>query len=201
MKRPSYIKKGSDGRLLHKKGPGELYLSEGIYSPVTIDDARISRFINEMQKAWTNGGAWIRCVEATTRVVSESLEYQDHWPEFFKSPSLRALLPELKIPDEVSFPKGIANMGRHQFEGTLTDLLLGGGAYGKFQGSTDEARQITRECVDALNAFLQRPNDWGAISIHGGWTPAFWNVAWDATFILGSGENRKWILMWMTDTD
>ena len=106
MKRPSFIKKGIDGRLLHKKETGQLYLSEGIYSPVTIDDVRISRFINEMQKAWVNGGAWVRCVEATTPVVQESLEYQNYWPEFFKSPSLRALLPELKIPDEACFPKG-----------------------------------------------------------------------------------------------
>ncbi len=197
----SWTKKGPDGRLLRKKVAGELYLSEGIYSLVPIGDTRISRFINEMQKAWSNGGAWIYCVEASTPVVNESMEYQDYWIEFFKSPSLRALLPELKIPDQVSFPKGITSLGRHQFEGMLTDILLGGGAYDKFQGSTDEARQITRECVDALNAFLQRPNDSGVLSINGGWTPAFWNVAWDATFILELREKRKWILMWMTDTD
>ena len=54
-------------------------------------------------------------------------------------------------------------MGRHQFEGTLTDLLLGGGAYGKFQGSTDEARQITRECVDSAECFPSNVQTIGAL--------------------------------------
>jgi hypothetical protein len=148
-KRPSWIKEGPDGTLLRKKEGEELYLAEGIYTQVTIDDARIFRFTNEMQKAWVNGGAWVHCFESTTPVVPESLEYQDYWIEFFKSPSLKTLLPELKIPDTVSLPQEMIHMGRHQFEGSLTDLLLGGGAYDKFTGSSDEARQITRDCVDA----------------------------------------------------
>lgn len=202
MKIPPFIKKDADGKLTEKKLSGELYFHEGIYLPIALDDHRIIRFITEIQKVWSNGGACIRCVEATTPLVYESLEYSDHLLEFFKSPSLRNCISELKIPDDVLFPQEPINIGRHQFEGKLTDILFGGGAYGKFRGDSDEARRITRECVDALGHFLWNSSTgFGAISISGGWTPAFYGVAWDETFILHSSDRRKWVLMWMTDTD
>ena len=202
MKTPPFIKKSRGGTLVGKKLPGELYFHEGVYSPVTLDDRRIIRFITEMKAAWSNGGAWIHCIEATTRLVHESLEYQDNLLEFFKSPSLRTRIPELKIPDNPSFTEKPIYMGRCQFEGKLTDILLGGGAYDKFHGSHDEARQITRECVDALGDFLWNSTiGFGAVSMSGGWTPAFYGVAWDETFVLPSKDGRKWVIMWMTDTD
>lgn len=185
------------------KRPGALYLAEATYLPVTLEDKRVLRFITEMQKAWSNGGAWIRCLEATTLLDDEFPGIQRNVIEFFKSPSLRACIPELKIPDNPSLPETTTVMGRHQFEGTLTDILLDGGAYGKFQGSYEEARHITKECIDALcNLLWDSPIQVGAVcSISGGWTPAFYGVAWDETSVLRSKDGRKWIVMWMTDTD
>jgi hypothetical protein len=200
----SFLQKKSRKALLRKKGPGELYLSEGIYSPVTLDDNRILRFVAEIQKTWVNGGCWVRCVESTEQMIQQSFGNENYWKEFFKSTSLRACLPELKIPDEVKFPDGIAYMRRYQFEGVLTDILLAGGAYEKFQGTPDEARQIAKDCVEALDDNLGKPeNGFGITSIGGYWTPAFHDVAWDEAFVLSatSSKMRRWIFLWMTDTD
>jgi hypothetical protein len=180
-----------------------MFLKEATYLPVQIDDIRINRFVTEMQRIWVNGGAWIRCVEATTSLEDRFPGIQKNVAEFFNAPSVRNCFPELKIPESPEFPTESVIVRRHQFEGILTDILLEGGAYRKFEGNYKEGRQIVQDCVDALAGLLwDSPVDIGsAFFIPRDWTPAFFGVCWDATFVLRSKGGRRWVVMWMTDTD
>ena len=188
---------------IFSKQAGAMFVTEATYLPVKFDDTRINRFVTEMQKAWVNGGAWIRCIESTTWLEDRFPGIQKNIIEFFDAPSVRACFPELKIPENPAFPVDSIIMRRHQFEGLLTDILFDGGAYRKFEGSYKEGRQIVRDFVDALAGILwESPVNIGSVFfIPGYWTPAFYGVAWDATFVLRSKDGRRWMVIWMTDTD
>lgn len=81
-------------------------------------------------------------------------------------------------------------------EGALTVALLRGGACRKFAGTEDEARQLSREFVAAIG------HDHAQVcKILGAWTDWFYDVAWDASFVILDAQRMRWWILCMTDTD
>lgn len=84
-------------------------------------------------------------------------------------------------------------------EGELATILLHGGAYKRFEGTIDEAREIGKGVVVAMLAdrILNC-----CVAVSGkAWNSWFFDVAWDSTFIICDHPTNAYWLMCITDTD
>ena len=83
-------------------------------------------------------------------------------------------------------------------EADLTRKLVTGGAYTRFAGSRHDAQAIVAEFTTSLVSDAQ--DAWFA-GFWQPWTPWFWDVAWDMTWLgLQRSQRRLWLLC-VTDTD
>jgi hypothetical protein len=120
---------------------------------------------------------------------------------FLESPTVRAAIPELEIPEQPKIPPHACVLGAFEWEGTLTQLLLADGAYVRSSLQEEEARKLSLEFVDVVSG-----GDRDRMIVFrwsGPWTEWFYDVAWDRTSVVlnsGQGEEGWWVLC-VTDTD
>lgn len=119
--------------------------------------------------------------------------------QFLKSQTIQQEVPELKIDDELILP-ALHPLNSYELEGSLTQILINGGAYNKWRSSEDEARSLARNFLDLVAA--EKYRSWvTGIRFYSAWTDWFYDVAWDSTFVIYNAATQKWWLLCTTDTD
>ena len=179
--------------------------TEIAYHSVPFTDSRLDRYFTEIRSLYANGGAYSECVEADDTVLFDDALRNDRQgmryrlASFLGQPSVGISLHALGIPKQIPATLDFRCIGRYQLEGVLVERLLNGGLYHRYNDTTEVARALSRDCADAV---CDKPFEaWDCYEIIGAWADAFFDVGCDSTFVLCSGSQRRWLVLWMTDTD
>jgi hypothetical protein len=118
---------------------------------------------------------------------------------FLNQPAVKSAVNDVKLASAKAIPPPFRPLGGFEFEGALTEILLGGGAYIGGMTSEDDARRISRAFVDALLGSHRRSST--VFALEGAWTSWFHDVAWDRSYLILDPSARAWWTLFMTDTD
>lgn len=150
----------------------------------------------------TNGGALLASFDVENDNASDWGPWLDQLVgRFLSSPELRSALPELfDDPPYLETPSlKPASYGALLVEGFLTGKLMVGGAYTRFRGTTQEARDVAAAAVEEV--VQGRYFDFWVYYTWQPWTPWFLSVAWDLTGVAVDTKNKRLTLLVLTDTD
>src|SRR5262249_27566259 len=150
----------------------------------------VDRYCAAVKSVYTSGAVRYAAYEATNADDFYSA-YQFNQIGWIRSPVEYLLGSELVLeefaeesPREKRFDDlEIVQQGGCQFEGLLADTLLGGGAYGRWNGTVDEARALAIACVTGLRT-LATDGPWAPMLVAGHWCAFFHDVCWDYTFVV-----------------
>jgi hypothetical protein len=118
---------------------------------------------------------------------------------FLEGESVRSELPELRIPPNIDPFPIVVTYGAYEFEGAMTRLLLSDGAYYRSELSEDQARTMAREFVDAIVSSSRKHAT--IYRLDGPWCGWFYDIAWDASFVVRNAKTQRVWLICVTDTD
>ena len=173
---------------------------------VETDDAHAIRsFVTAMTEQFVNGDCVIRQFIAKDpshfdAALAHDRQGVEHWlGAFLSRPEVRASLAVIRIAEAESITPAFRTIGAYEFEGALVEILLGGGAYSHGVGSEERARVLAKDFVDSLLGENRRHCT--LFVIDGPWTPWFFDVAWDYSYLLFDTVARRWSTLFMTDTD
>jgi hypothetical protein len=128
---------------------------------------------------------------------------RDAFGTLFDSQAMRTAVPELRIPDPyptteppqfLELPKGTRALVED-----LASALLHGGAYRHFPGPAADALEVVSTGLADLMG--RRRQHFRVFQSHAPWTPWFFDVAWDHTWILADYQRLEASVLCMTDTD
>jgi hypothetical protein len=176
------------------------------YREQRVTHPAIDAWLSALGRVYEHGGGLLRVFEPRdTGVFDHAVQHAHHDPTdpllaFLSSPEVVAACPELRIETPLKGAPVFQEVSLYAMEGELTYLLLVGGAYTAFQGTVDEARVLSRRFMEALcgpELHLGRLA-WASKTP---WTPWFFDLAWDHTFLICDHGSRRVILLCVTDTD
>ncbi|HMW02816.1 MAG TPA: hypothetical protein PKE58_21945 [Acidobacteriota bacterium] len=172
-------------------------------SRINLETPQAQALFDALQGVYGNGAVILCCLKSTE--ISSLMN--NSWlsvPElvisqFLKSQTVKQAVPELKVDDELMLP-ALHPLNSYELEGSLTQILINGGAYTQWESSEDEARSLTRNFLNLVAAEKYRSHVSG-IRFYSAWTDWFYDVAWDSTFVIYNAATQKWWLLCTTDTD
>ena len=181
------------------------------YREDLLHNENIILFKDEVKLVYANGGAAIHCFEMPQ---NDLFDYILSTPAYKEQLSLTILLAskpfrenakEFDIKNDVKIFNNFINepvfkwMSSFVLDGFLTELLVIGGAYKRFDRKASEAKNI---CINFCNSlFEDRYSDVQVYYSDDYWSKWFNGVAWDSTFVIFDSKlKRVWILA-LTDTD
>ncbi|HUG67925.1 MAG TPA: hypothetical protein VMM76_09240 [Pirellulaceae bacterium] len=168
-------------------------------------DDRLDIVVRALETTHVNGGVLLRCFRPLLGARFGEAHQQDlrgveHWLRcFLECQTVRDLIPELRIPNPLGELPPFTTYGAYEFEGALIPLLLRGGAYIGSSISENDARTLARGFVDAMVGDCRDLIT--VFRLDGAWTDWFYDIAWDATFIVFNPVAMCWCLFCVTDTD
>jgi hypothetical protein len=177
-----------------------------IYRAEKPDDPHIAEFLTAIGRIYVNGGVVLRSFRAINGAAFDHALRNDFRGighaihTFLTCPSVVAALPELQIQPPLERPPEFRWMSPFGVEGDLTHMLLVGGAYERFRGTVEQARTLSRRLMEALFGEELHRVGWAGGSPTP-WTPWFYDIAWDATFVVQDMRAERFVLLCMTDTD
>ena len=174
------------------------------YRLVDVDDDRINAVTTAVARTHVNGGMIVGCIApclAHEFDAAMSFDRDGEWrpaQSVLTHPIILEIDPKLRIDTDVS-TLSFARLGRYALEGEITQIIRSNGAYRKSDVADEDARNMSRNFVDALsspaaeNLIAYRTYDYRAE-----W---FCDVAWDVTLIVLDSPARRWWVVCVTDTD
>ena len=162
----------------------------------------IDAFLAEVSRQYVNGDCLLYRFEALDPSLlnfAQAGGFSRLLAAFLNRPAVKNALNDVKVTSAKAIPPPFRPLGSFEFEGALTETLLGGGAYIRGMDSEDDARRISRAFVDALLGNHRRSST--AFAFEGAWTPWFHDVAWDSSYLILDPLARAWWALFMTDTD
>jgi len=175
------------------------------YEVEPLADERLQEVVSLLEQAYVNGGVLLRLLYPTDEAAYDSAWWVNSgarerglWT-FLANRSVREAVHELEIPLPLGVLPEFNCYSGYEFEGAITRLLLIGGAYTGSSLSEDSARAMSRAFVDALVGEHRGT----AIVYHlkDAWTPWFYDIAWDSTFLVNVPPLRRVAVFCTTDTD
>jgi hypothetical protein len=176
------------------------------YDVEPLDNPHITEFLTAFGQVYVNGGVILRSFRATNEAAFDhALRHDRRTIDQVFGASLTCLsvvasLPELQIRLPLERPPEFRWMSALGVEGDLTHMLLVGGAYERFRGTVEQARTLSRRFMEAIFGEELHRVGWAGGSPTP-WTPWFYDIAWDATFVMQEQQARRFVLICMTDTD
>ena len=175
------------------------------YSLAVLDDARKNEIAKAFDEIYANGSHLIVCLEAKeTEMFDRSIRTISNggngWRlhKFLTSPCVIENLAELEIPDLTEPPEHYV-LGSYAFEGELTDTLIAGGCYNRWNDTEEKAREITRNFVEMVAE--NHRESLLTFKILGNWTSWFDELGYDKTLISCNLATRKLWFICTTDYD
>lgn len=180
------------------------------YIEVTVEGEGLDRYLLALAPTRANGTTRVvrlKAVDIDDEVswfpVGTIAEANETFRSLFLSETARAALPD--VLEDTSFPYRDppvfhqASSGALMLEGELAGILSRGGAYVSFAGPDAEAKRLA---AGAANDLLQdRYEDFRVFFSDAPWTPWFFDIAWDATWLLVDDANHEVTIIASTDTD
>ena len=161
--------------------------------------------VTAMKEQFTNGGCLLTQFDAKDAAQFDAAlagDRQGHGrllAAFLNRPEVRGGLAVLQIAAAANIPPAFRSMGTFELEGALVEILQGGGAYTRGIGSESRARALAKQFVDSLVGENRRHCT--VFVIEEAWTPWFFDVAWDYSYLVFDPVARRWWTLFMTDTD
>ncbi len=176
------------------------------YREQRITHPAIDAWLTALARVYEHGGGLLRIFEPRDVAVFDHALRLEHRETveplgvFLSTPEVSAACPELRIETPPKRPPVFHEVSPYAMEGALTSLLLVGGAYTAFPGTVDEARDLSRRFMETLcgPALHLGRQAWASTTP---WTPWFYDLAWDHTFLIRDHHVRRMILLCVTDTD
>jgi hypothetical protein len=162
----------------------------------------IDAFLGEVSRQYANGGCLLYRLEALDPSLLNFAQAGGSarlLAAFLDHAAVKSALHDVKLASAKANPPPFRPLGSFELEGALTQILLGGGAYIPGMESEDDARRMSRAFVDALLGNHRRSSM--AFAVEGAWTPWFYDVAWDSSYLVLDPLARAWWALFMTDTD
>jgi hypothetical protein len=166
-----------------------------------LDDPAVDAMLDELRAGHVNGGALF----ARFRITGQPMTSPDGWIEtglldsFLLAESLRDALPELGVGEQLRSQPRWTRKNATALAEDLAQTLVVGGAYERFHGSPREAIAIAARFCAAL---VDQRSDGVHVYFTGTpWSPWFFDVAWDYTWIVVDGGTSTVALLCVTDTD
>ena len=172
------------------------------YEEVKITDGRLESYLTTLRKLYANGQVLLYCFQPVDTEMFDEAHRQDNRQgfeyllgSFINNASVIANLDTIKLATKTDLIPKYDILSAFEMEGSLTHLLLRGGAYINFTHE-EEARKLARAFMELLG------HDYSQVfRITGAWTDWFFDVAWDMTFIVFNPVRRNWWILCMTNTD
>jgi hypothetical protein len=178
------------------------------YEPFEVTDTRALAMLEQLRATHVNGGALLGAfrvvdVDDVFRWFASRNRFgeYDFFAHFLRSTAVRDELPGLQVPSPLGRELGFQESwsGTLTLDGELAATLIAGGAYERFKGTPIEAKHLGITFVDAVVG--ERHNDFRVYRSHTPWSPYFYDVAWDVTWVLLDGMRGEVFLLCVTDTD
>lgn len=169
---------------------------------VSPANAAVSTYLDAVQATHVNGGALLYGFSISPNTVFDWFGSHNRLDEvflgFINLRVVRETAPELL--KDASDPELQQKWGMpFILEGELTATLVSGGAYERFRGSPDEAKSLAASFCRVL--LEDRYADVGIYWSCKPWSPWFFDVAWDYTYVVLDKRKRLLWLLAVTDTD
>lgn len=170
------------------------------------NDERIERLLSALAATHVNGGALFASFLSPPDPVLGWDASRNRFEEcqsierFLTSPAFREALPALRVdalPKSAEFEWNTENA--FALDGQLGALVFWGGAYEQFAGTAAEAKKLGNDFCAAL--FGTRYSEVAVYRSHRPWSPWFFDIAWDATWLIIDKRERRVSLLAVTDTD
>jgi hypothetical protein len=135
--------------------------------------------------------------------TTSNLDTYATFRQLLESAAAQRAMPKLLVPSP--FPNGSppefyeVGGGALDLDGVLAKLLVLGGAYERFQGPHVEAKALAAAAVYDL--IQDRYEDFSLYYSDHAWSPWFFYIAWDLTFILVDRRQAEVTIIATTDTD
>jgi hypothetical protein len=175
------------------------------YEAIPNTDKRIVSVLNSFKKLYVNGGPLLRIFKPSNHLIFDDAAFSDirgsnHFLQcFLETQTVRENVADLAIPFPLDAVPKHRQLCVAEFQTTLLQTLMAGGAYERPSFSVEIALQMVQEFIDALaDSESQYLTIW---QIEGAWTDWFYDVAWDYSFVLLQLKARKCVLFCITDTD
>jgi hypothetical protein len=178
----------------------DLEISHEPFEHPAVDDV-----LRYLRQSHTNGGALFSQFRISDHPTfhwfasRNRLWEMDFFRRFLSSTAVVSSLPELQIDAGSLSEPGFQWGNSLTLDGEIAFLIASGGAYGKFEGTSRDAKNLGARFCDAL--FADRFIEIQVHSSHQPWSRWFCGVAWDSTWL---GLDKRFSKVWMlctTDTD
>jgi hypothetical protein len=180
-----------------------------MYETVPAGGPATDELLGVWRSVLANGGVLLTRVRWTGprtdewfRTSAKVFEYES-FRCLLDSAAVRTALPELRIPEPypISSPPEFPQNppGTLTLDGEIAGNVVAGGAYERFRGTAKEAKQLATAAVSELTQ--DRHEDFNVFVSFEPWTPWFYDVAWDCTWIMVDRRLREATLLVATDTD
>lgn len=167
-------------------------------------DPRLTALTRALNKTHVNGGAEVAqfeidAADAVAWALSRNrLDKYNFFRRFFEAPAIIDALPELgAVNDQVVEFKG--DETTIATSSSLASLLLQGGAYRQFSGSSGEAQQLADRFTRAV--FEDRYSEVNGWTNWCPWAEWFFDVAWDYTYFWFNSRTGVATVLIVTDSD
>jgi hypothetical protein len=174
-------------------------------TPESFEHPALDHVLRHLRETHTNGGALFSLFRISDHSTfhwfgsRNRLSEMDFFRRFLTSSVVVSALPELQI-DEQDFSEPCFQWGNSlTLDGEIAFLIASGGAYGRFEGTSRDAKNLGVRFCDAL--FDDRFIEVQVHASHQPWSPWFHGIAWDSTWL---GLDKRFSKVWMlctTDTD
>jgi hypothetical protein len=182
----------------------------GRYELADAPGPSMEAFLEALRAAYSNGG--VLCARFHAVAVQDPGEWfhtgstwhrNQTFQDLFNSDVARGAFPELQLP--IPWPVADPPLFFGGAGGTLTlddewaRCLVNGEAYRRFPGRAAEAKALTASAVGELIG--DRHEDCEAHEAEHAWTPWFFDVAWDHSWIIVDRRQQLVTVLLATDTD
>ena len=183
----------------------------GRYEVTGLTSPALDALLDAIRATHVNGGLLFTQVRAVDvddpgrwfAVWRSSYWGNEVFRRLFDSAAVRTALSRLLIPDPYPIVKPPqfhqSVTGTFTLAGKLAFALVRGGAYDRFSGSAAEAMRLAVAGVDDLVG--DRHECFRVFHSRAPWTPWFYDVAWDDTWIVTDYERLLVSILCKTDTD
>lgn len=178
------------------------------YKQVSVDGPGLTEFLEALAPTRVQGGTHIRRFRWTGGPDSwfcggSNLHAYENFRTLLESKAARKAMPQVLEPSPfpVGSPPAFHGLagGALGLDGDLATLLVLGGAYERFRGPQREAKRLA--CRAADNLIQDRYEDFSVYFSDEAWSPWFYDVAWDQTWILVDRRHAEATVIVTTDTD
>ncbi|MBJ8054817.1 hypothetical protein JDS87_23420 [Bacillus cereus] len=176
----------------------------GTFEKIETNDSSIEQLIHTFKEQNLNGGAVISCFKVHNENFFKEIPrgedgHEHFFRRIFNSLDIINNIEELKIHTSEKYKFHFQDHQAVMLDGSIAAHILWGGAYVEFQDRPVVAKQLAINVCQYM--FQDRYEDIRVFESDCPWTDWFYDIAWDATWmVLDSKEHKMWLLC-ATDTD